>query len=167
MLAIAALGLGACAHGYVSIGYDTSKTSRGGMSDYVTEKPATGSVGVGVGARTGGVELRLQTFDLDPAPAGDRFVAASSSLEMRLVPARIGPIDVFGHIGPSMGCVFDKQMLQATWGIGARGGVGADIVWHGVALWIDIAREELTFGGPVVAGRGDRDVVQVGVRIGG
>lgn len=157
----------ACAHGYVSIGYDASKATSGAGMTVVTEKASTGSVAVGVGGRTAGIELRAQSLDLDPAPAGDRFAAASSSFELRLVPLRAGPVALFAHTGPSLGVVFDKQMLDATWGVGIRGGGGAELSTHGVAVWIDVSREELTFGGQVVNGRGDRDVVSVGVRVGG
>jgi hypothetical protein len=158
----------ACAHGYVSIGYDASKASTGGgMTQVVTEKASTGSVAVGVGGRTTGIELRAQSLDLDPSATGDRFDAASTSFELRLVPLHAGPVALFAHTGPALGFVLDKQMLDVTWGVGFRGGAGAEISIHGVALWIDVAREELTFGGEVVNGRGDRDVVSLGVRVGG
>jgi hypothetical protein len=165
--ALAAVSLAACAHGWVAVGYDAAKQSRGVMSSQVVDRPATGSVGVGGGGRTGGIELRLQSHDLDPAPAGDRFAAASASLEGRLTPARLGPVALVVHAGPALGVVLDKMMLDVTYGIGFRAGGGVEVAYHGVALWADVARQQLTFGGDVVNGRGDRDVLAVGIRLGG
>jgi hypothetical protein len=154
----------ACAHGYVSMGYDASKQISGtGMTTSVSESASTGSVGFGVGGRISGIELRMQSL----SPSGDRFTAGTGSLEFRFVPFRVGPVGLFAHIGPAAGVVFDKQMADTTIGIGWRGGAGAEIAWKRVAVWLDAGREELSFGGNVVNGRGDRDVVSIGIRVGG
>ena len=165
MKAVLALVLvSACAHGYVSMGYDASKQISGtGMTTSVAERETTGSVGFGVGGRISGIELRMQSVN----PASERFAAGTTSFEFHFVPFRVGPIGVFAHIGPSAGVVFDKQMGDTTIGIGWRGGAGAEVAWKHVAVWLDAARDELSFGGNVVNGRGDRDVVSIGVRFGG
>jgi hypothetical protein len=83
------------------------------------------------------------------------------------VPLHLGPVAFYGHAGPEMGLVFDKQMADLTQGIGLRAGGGVEVGFTGGAVFVDAARSELTYGGAVVNGRGDRDVVAVGIRIGG
>ncbi len=164
---VGACAVGACSHTYVAFGYDAAKQSHGGMSTMVTETPTTGSVGVGVGGRTGGVELRLQSYDTSSTTMSDRFAAASSSLEAHLVPVRLGAVALVLHAGPAVGAVLDTQMMGVTYGVGFRAGAGAEIAYHGVAMFCDVARQQLTFGGDVINGRGDRDVVSIGLRVGG
>jgi hypothetical protein len=173
LLPLALIFAGACNHAYVAFGYDAAKQQRGsvmGMAQVGGSSSAAsnGSVAIGGGSKTGGIEARVQQHDVDSTLMGpDRFQAMSGALEGRLVPIHVGPVGLILHAGPALGAVADKTMGDVTYGVGFRAGGGAQVWCRGVALWVDAAREELTFGGEVVNGRGDRDVVSVGIRVGG
>jgi hypothetical protein len=166
-LVLAALAaVPACRHAYVSMGYDAVKQSRGAVVDGAAATAPTGSLALGVASGMAGIEAHVQSHAETPGD-GDRFVMASTSLELRLALVHVGPLGRDVHGGPDRGAVFDTQMEELTWGVGYRAGAGAELAWSGIAVWIDAAREALSFGGDTVNGHGDRDVISVGIRIGG
>ena len=166
VLVAAVAAFPACAHTSLGVGYDTASRGQGVLAPVMNDNGATGSITYGVGTGAEKLQAVLDGHHLDFSAGGDRFVAASAALELRARVLRLSRFGLIVHGGPSRGMVYDKQMLDVTWGVGYRAGTGLEVAFGPIAFWADLHREDLVFGGQVVNGRGSVQGVTFGVTLG-
>ncbi len=165
LVALAVAASTGCAHTFLGVGYDAASRGEGVLAPVMNDHRATGSITYGAGTRAIKVQAVLNGHHLDLSPSGDRFAAASLAIELRARLLHVSRFGLIAHGGPSRGLVFDKELLEATWGIGYRAGTALEVDLGPIALWADVHREDLVFTGAVVNGWGIVQGATVGVTI--
>ena len=162
----------------VTAGLDAAATVHGPLASLVSahRDARNYAFGVGGGARDFTLELGVQPLATAapsvmpaarPADAATtpRYLATTSSLDMRWTPMRFHVLSINLHAGPALGVLADRTSGTVHFAQGFRTGAGIELSFNRVSAFVDVYRGGLVFADGPATGTSQLVGVTIGVGV--